>query len=132
MLGTIGEEMRMESTVISDDVNLAHRMEGLTKLYGASILISEHSLFGLTEPDKYHFRFLDRVQVKGKKEPISVFEVLDGDGDHKRQFAEAKTCFEEVLKHNLKDKAAHFYLKRATHFMKYGVPPDWEGIEVLT
>lgn len=68
MLGTIGEQERMETTAISDAVNLAFRLEGLTKLYGASIVISQDSLFNLESPTSYQFRFLDRVRVKGKNE----------------------------------------------------------------
>jgi two-component system sensor histidine kinase ChiS len=66
MLGTIGEAERMDGTVIADAVNLTARLEGLTKRYGASILISEHTLAKLTEPDTYNHRFLGQIQVKGK------------------------------------------------------------------
>jgi PAS domain S-box-containing protein len=151
MLGTIGEKERMESTVISDDVNLAFRLEGLTKLYGASIVISQNALFNLDQPTNYQFRFLDRVRVKGKKEAVSVFEIFGGDLPevvdlkletqtdfekgllhyHSQEFTDAKAHFERVLQTNPDDKAARLYLKRANYFLEYGVPPDWEGVEAL-
>jgi len=152
MLGTIGEAERMESTVISDAVNLAFRLEGVTKMYGASIVMSQDALFSLESPTQYQFRFLDRVRVKGKQEPVSVFEVFDGDPlevvslklqtqtdfekgllhYHSQEFAEAIAFFETVLIQNPNDRAAQLYLKRAIHFNEYDVPPDWEGIEALT
>jgi len=151
MLGTIGEDERMESTVISDAVNVSARLEGLTKVYGASILISENSLYDLEQVTKYQFRFLDKVQVKGKKEPISVFEIFNGDAVevialklssrtdfekgllyyHSQEFTEAKSYFEKVLLIDPTDKAAHLYLKRTLHYIEYGVPSNWEGIELL-
>lgn len=152
MLGTIGEKQRMESTVISDNVNLAFRLEGLTKLYGASIVLSQYSLFSLSQPNRYRFRFLDRVRVKGKAEPVSVFEIFEGDPPqvidlklktlrdfekgllhyHSREFEAARSRFARVMAVNPSDKAAGLYRKRAEHFERYGVPPDWEGITALT
>ncbi|MBW6460365.1 MAG: adenylate/guanylate cyclase domain-containing protein, partial [Bacteroidales bacterium] len=64
MLGIIGGEGRMDGTVISDAVNLAARLEGLTKIYGSSIIITEDTLIKLSDPSQYHFRFLDIVKVK--------------------------------------------------------------------
>jgi class 3 adenylate cyclase/DNA-binding response OmpR family regulator len=152
MLGTIGEVERMESTVISDAVNLAARMEGLTKVYGAAIVVSEQTLFGVERPNQYNFRFLDKVQVKGKEEAVSVFEILDGNSAevielklktrtdfemgllhyHSQEFREAGKYFEQVYRHNPADEAAHLYLQRSNHFAEYGVPPDWSGIFTLT
>src|SRR6185295_4182850 len=74
MLGIIGEQSRMEGTVISDTVNLASRLEGLTKYYGAAMIISDITHQKLKEPDKYSYRVLDRVRVKGKQEPVVVLE----------------------------------------------------------
>ncbi len=152
MLGIMGEAERMQGTVIADAVNLASRLEPLTKLYGVSIIISEQALMHLEDPDGYRFRFLDKVQVKGKTEPVSIYEVFDGDPEEvvelklrtkpdfeeglflyqERKFAEAGVKFNRVVEHNPDDKAAQLYLKRTAHFMVHGVPPDWRGVEELS
>jgi len=152
MLGTIGEHQRMDGTVISDAVNLAARVEGLTKRYGANLVISEQTLMRLEDITQYSIRFVDKVQVKGKQATVAVFEVFDGDTEterqlklatktefeqglklyHQKQFPEASVCFSKVLKQNSNDEAARLYLQRAAYFMVHGVPHDWAGIDILT
>ena len=151
MLGIIGEEKRKQGTVISDAVNLADRLEGLTKRYGASIVISQQTLKGIANRSRYNYRFLDTVQVKGKHRAVSVFEIFDGNTVaeieqklrsktnfeeglslyYDKNFARACVKFDDVLKQNPKDKAAQFYLERAAHFMVHGISSDWSGVEVL-
>ncbi|MEQ8999719.1 MAG: two-component regulator propeller domain-containing protein [Coleofasciculus sp. B1-GNL1-01] len=132
MLGTIGEKQRMESTVISDTVNLASRLEDLTKVYGAAILVSGHTLFDLDDPNQYEYRFIGQVQVKGKKDLVPIFEVFETDPIdsrrlkqqtkqkfeqgvilyHQRQFSLASQRFTEISQINPQDQAAHFYIQR--------------------
>lgn len=100
ILGTLGETNRMEGTVISDAVNAASRLEGLTKKYGVPLLISEHTFHELKNPERYSIRFIDRVRVKGKADPISVYEVFDTDPPELLKLKLAnKKLFEKAMYH---------------------------------
>jgi len=151
MLGIIGEKARLQSTVISDAVNLAARLEGLTKHYGASIAISKQTLQRIHHTEHYHYRSVGKIRVKGKQKSVTVFEVFDGDNKttlalkmaNKRtfekglehyqqgQFAEASVQFNQVLKKHKEDKAARLYLNRCAELMVSGVDKDWDGVDDL-
>ncbi|MCB9778705.1 MAG: AAA family ATPase [Alphaproteobacteria bacterium] len=107
MLGTVGGAQRMDTTVISDTVNVASRVEGLNKGYGSGLLITEHTRDRLAAPDRFRMRRLERVVVRGKTEPVDVFEVLDGlpDDVAARRFA-ARGAFERGVAALQADDAA--------------------------
>ncbi len=132
ILGIVGGQHRMDSTVISDAVNVASRVEGLTKLYGVSLLITEKTYHKLQYPNYYHIRVIDSVTVKGKLEKVTVYEVFDADLPelielknktltyfeegfnlfHLGEITQARCCFEKVLAINGQDRVAKKYLKR--------------------
>lgn len=149
MLGIIGAKNRMDGTVISDAVNLGARIESLTKLYNASILISESTYCSLEDHTVYNLRVVDQVIVKGKTEPITVFEVFDSDAPevkesklqtakiyetaisiyYQKQFKEAIGLFNECLQIFPTDKVAKIYHERCQHYLKVGWDENWDGVE---
>lgn len=146
MVGIVGETNRMQGDAFSDHVNLASRLEGLTKHYGVSVLISESAKQEL-KPD-YQLRFLDRVAVKGRNEAIAIYELLDAELPEiqtlklqtQTDFTEAieayqhgdlvaaQRAFLAVQSLNPRDRAARLYLERISILQVQGLPPNWQGV----
>ncbi len=115
MLGVVGVHDRMENTVISDSVNLASRLQAITKAFNISLAISEQSFKELEDPGSYKYRFIGKVKVKGKAAPVSVFEIFDGiAAELFERKMKANTFFEQgMLSYYQKDFAgAMYYFKR--------------------
>jgi class 3 adenylate cyclase/FixJ family two-component response regulator len=140
MLGIIGHERFMQGTVISNAVNLASRLEQLTKLYGVSLVVSAQVLHGLQDPNRYQYRFLDNVKVKGKTESVPVYEVFSADPPalaemknrirgkfergvyeyHAARFAAAAALFEEISVPGAQDRPVEIYRMRCERSLKLG------------
>ena len=98
ILGIIGDQKRMQGTVISDAVNLASRIQDVTKLYKANVVISQETLVKLDDVMNYNYRWLGRVRVKGKDNAVALFEIFDADDEDRRRLKnDTKVDFEEAL-----------------------------------
>ncbi len=151
ILGTVGAHNRMEGTVISDAVNLGARVEGMTKMYQASIMISSHTFYKLEHPQQFDVRVVDQVLAEGKSTPVTVWEVFTGDPPeiqeakratakpfeeaiaiyYLQEFDEALTKFNECLSLFPGDKVAQIYIERCKHYLKVGWDDDWDGVARL-
>ena len=152
MVGIIGDANRMQADALSDHVNLTARLESLTKYYGVSLLISGDVVERLSQPEKYHIRFLDRAIVKGRQEAITVCEVLDVELEPVRSlkiqtlpifeegleqysqgnFANAKVCFEQIVAISPADKPSQLYLERIQTLLENSIPANWNGVWKFT
>ena len=98
ILGTVGENDRMQTTVIGDSVNLASRTESLTKKYRTPIIITQHTLDHLEKPESFEIRLLDHVQVQGKHEHVRLYEVLNPLPEGiRQQKVEIRSLYAEAL-----------------------------------
>lgn len=152
IMGIIGDQQRMDAATISDTVNTASRIEGLTKYYGVSVILSEKSYAKIDPQGPCGMRFLGKVQVKGKKDQVGLYECFGGDKSEMHQlksstladfekgmsaffskaFNTAARSFQAVLERNPDDIPARIFLKKSKTYSEEGVPEGWDGVEIMT
>ena len=151
MLGTVGGKDRLNASVIGDAVNLAARVEGLTKRYDCPLLITAATEAALPTARDIHLRPVDRVRVKGKRRQVTLYEVIEANDDatcarrcgllaqyeigwqawDAGDFETARGVFAGILG-GCDDRPTALLLERCEAFIADGAPADWDGAATLT
>jgi class 3 adenylate cyclase len=151
VLGTMGANDRMQCSVLGDTVNLASRIEQLTRVYDAQFLIAENTFKTLEHPSGFSTRMVDCVAVKGKAIAVHLYEVLDAETDNRRaakeatkthlctaqeayyarDFARAHQILEEAINMDPADPVLSLFASRSAKYMAEPPGPDWQGYEKL-
>ncbi len=152
VLGTMGGADRMQCSVLGDTVNLASRIEQLTKQYGANFLIGEDTYNGLDMKESFSLRLVDRVAVKGKGKAVRLYEVLDTETDerrakkeagiknleagmeayYKKEFGVAFEIFDHCVREDPEDNVNHIFAQRSQNYLINPPDEDWQGFEKLS
>jgi adenylate cyclase len=151
IMGITGDEQRMDATTISDTVNIASRLESLTKHYSVNIILSDSSLKQIEQKDGFHLRSLGLVQLKGKREAVEIHECFDTntlpDKEKKmstlaafnegvsfflnRSFHEANLAFKKVVDTDPSDHTAKFFYRNTKKIIDEGVFENGAGIVAM-
>jgi adenylate cyclase len=143
-VGNMGSKFRMAYTVMGDTVNLGARLEGLTRQYGAGVIVGEETRNRLPE---IVFRELDRVRVKGRNEPVTIYEPVGLAAQlepaiieeqehfihvlehyHAKEWDESLEHLNELLQRMPESKLFQLYMDRIEHYRLEPPPADWDGV----